>query len=63
MFPIDCLINYLENYGPLSALIFNRTQTVINMIEQEQTFEDGGDLSELVYLSLSNDIMDFMKFT
>jgi len=32
------------------------------MIEKEQTYEDGGDLSELVYLSLSNDVMDFMKF-
>ena len=32
------------------------------MIEKEEKFEDGGDLSELVYLSLSNDIMDFMKF-
>lgn len=33
------------------------------MIDEEENFEDGGDLSELVYLSLSNDIMDFMKFT
>jgi len=32
------------------------------MIEDEVKFKDGGDLSELVYLSLSNDIMDFMKF-
>ena len=32
------------------------------MIEKEREYEDGGDLSELVYLSLSTDIMDFMKF-
>lgn len=25
-------------------------------------YEDGGDFSELVYMSVSNDIMDFMKF-
>lgn len=62
VFRKDCLLNYLENYGPLSALIFKRTQTVVKQIEKEETFEDGGDFSELVYTSRSNDIMDFMKF-
>jgi hypothetical protein len=57
---LDCLLNYLENYGPLSALIFKRTQMLIQSLNE--TFEDGGDFSELMYMSLSNDIMDFMKF-
>lgn len=55
-------MNYLENYGPLSALIFKRTQSVVRQIEKEGSFPDGGDFSELVYMSRSNDIMDFMKF-
>lgn len=57
-----CILSYLESYGPLSALIFERSQRVINQIDQEQDFADGGDMSELVYLSLTSDIMDFMKF-
>jgi hypothetical protein len=35
---------------------------MIKQIEKELIFEDGGDFSELVYISVSNDIMDFMKF-
>jgi hypothetical protein len=57
-----CLFDYLENYGALSALIFSRTQTVAKLIEKEANFDEGSDLSELVYLSLSGDIIDFMKF-
>jgi tRNA(Ile)-lysidine synthase TilS/MesJ len=57
-----CILSYLESYGPLSALVFERSQRVINSIEKEQDFADGGDMSELVYLSLTTDIMDFMKF-
>jgi len=57
-----CLLDYLENYGPLSALIFSRTQSVAKLIEKEPNFDEGSDLSELVYLSVSGDIMDFMKF-
>lgn len=56
----NSLLNYLENYGPLSALIFKRTQTLIKQLDHK--FEDGGDFSELMYMSMSNDIMDFMKF-
>lgn len=56
----NCLLNYLENYGPLSALIFKRTQSLIKQLDDK--FDDGGDFSELMYLSMSNDIMDFMKF-
>jgi hypothetical protein len=57
-----CLLNYLQSYGPLSALIFSRTQHVSVSIDDEDVFDDGCDLSELMYLSLSTDIMDYMKF-
>ena len=57
-----CLLDYLENYGPLAALIFARTQTAAKLIEKEDNFDEGSDLSELAYVSLSGDIMDFMNF-
>ena len=55
---IDHLIKYLQEYGPLAVLLFQRTNEAVNQIEKE----DGAtDLNDLVFISLGSQT-DFLNF-